>query len=75
MLRNYLPFYEISGEIQELLSVATLLRGSSHKSAITDTEAKKCRKLLTTIKEACEQHGLAHTAELAKRTAQREATT
>ena len=77
MLQNYLPFYEIAGEVQKLLHIATLYKKSeySRASKISDSEVEEYNNLLAAIQKACEEHGLSHTAEMAKRTAQREAAT
>ena len=76
MLRNYLPFYQIARQLQELLGHATLLKGSyGSASKISESRAEDYNNLLAEIQKACEKHGLSHTAELARRAAQREATT
>jgi hypothetical protein len=75
MLRNYLPFYEISREIKQLSHTANIFKGTGSTHKITEAEAEEYSKLLTKIQKACEEHGLAHTAEMAKRAAQREVTT
>lgn len=77
MLQNYLPFYEIAGEVQRLLRIATLYKKSeySRASKVSDEEAQEYRNLLAAIQKACKEHGFSHTAEMAKRAAQREATT
>lgn len=77
MLRNYFPFYEIAHELQDLLGEARVFRTSDYGSP-TKLSAPKIQdyiNLLTKIQKVCEEHGLSHTAELAKRAAQREATT
>jgi len=77
MLQNYLPFYQIARRLQELLEHATLLKGGNYGSTskISEPRAKDYNNLLAEIQKACEEHGLSHTAGLARRAAQREATT
>ena len=73
MLRNYLPFYKIALDLQELRSRAALLK--EIESKIPEWVAQEYPNLLTAIQKACDAHGLSHTAELARRVAQREAKT
>lgn len=69
MLRNYLPFYEISGELHGLLFHTDLMKDS--KLSQYDSDVPRYEQLLATIQKACEEHGLSHTAEMAARAAQR----
>jgi hypothetical protein len=77
MLRNYFPFYQIARDLQELLGTATTLKSTNYGPAtrFLGTDGAKFNDLLATIRKACVEHGLSHTADMAKRAAQREATT
>ncbi len=77
MLQNYFPFYKIAGDLHGLLGRATLQKSSEYKRAskVWDHEAPQYESLLAAIQKACEEHGLLHTAELAKRAAERTAET
>jgi hypothetical protein len=74
MLRDYFPFYKIALELQEYLTRATLFKDSTY-SKPSNTEMSQYSNLLEEIEKRCKEHGLSHTAELAKRAAQRAATT
>jgi hypothetical protein len=77
MLRNYFPFYKISGELHGLLGRAALHKSDEYKTPdkVWKHEAEQYENLLVAIQKACEEHGLSHTAEMAKRAAERKAAT
>src|ERR1700730_9119115 len=78
MLRNYFPFYEIARELEDLLGTASLFKTTSSygsRSELADRRDQLYSKLLSRIQEVCVEHGFSHTADMAKRAAQREATT
>jgi hypothetical protein len=77
MLRNYFPFYEISGKLHGLLGSTSLYTRDEHKKAeeVYSHHAEQYKTLLAAIRKACEEHGLSHTAEMAKRAAERKAKT
>lgn len=71
MLRDYTPFYKIALRLQDLLTRARLFKTSSYSSSRDisedDPDIKSFRELLDAIHQACENHGLTHTAKLAIR--------
>jgi hypothetical protein len=75
MLRNYLPFYQIARDLQKLLSRAEVWKTGEHSQPTKLSNTGEYNDLLADIRKACTEHGLSYTAEMAKRAAQREATT
>ena len=77
MLRNYFPFYKIAVELQELLDRAEFQKSAEYRRAskLWDGDAQKYKSLVAAIQKACEEHGLSHTAEMAKSPTERQAET
>lgn len=69
MLKNYLPFYEISAKLHGTMSRMELIK--TYKLTEYGVELPDYKKLLVDIQNACNEHGMAHTARLAARAALR----
>jgi hypothetical protein len=66
MLQDYLPFYRVALELQEILTWADLHRGNDYgRTKVYDHHKEAYTAILAAIRTACEEHGLPHTAEMA----------
>jgi hypothetical protein len=70
MLKDYLPFYKISGEMQWILRHMDLM--GNDKLSEYNEDLPRYKKLLIAIQKACNEHGFGHTAKMAAHAAQRE---
>jgi hypothetical protein len=68
-------FSVLSCDLQNLLGTATIFKSTDYRSAPRISDPEEYNNLLAAIQKACDEHGLSHTAEMAKRAAQREPAT
>ena len=68
MLQNYVPFYDIGCRLNNLLTRAQLFSNSGTSlTELGKSEVTAHTELLEAIQQACKEHGLTHTADMAAR--------
>ena len=68
MLQNYAPFYQIALDLETLRHKADLLKSkASYQNEVSGPDAKSFHKILSDIQQACSDHNLTHTRDMAER--------